>query len=117
MVLSGIVGIIELCIAVLTSVISIPFKVNFKVIFFNALIPYCIGMFFLFVWFWLHPEYMKKSLRKKLHFKEYSKGDDYMRQILQFQKKYMDLKINKIKKEICRNNVQLIRDNEALQSI
>lgn len=46
------------------------------------------------IWLFLHPEFFCKETL--------SKGDRYMRYILDFQRKYLDLEIDEIKKKLCK---------------
>lgn len=61
---------------------------------------------FLFFWIALHPEWIKEN--------KLSKGDSYMSQIVEFQKRYLDLNIEGIKERLCipRIQKQLADDKE-----
>ena len=54
------------------------------------------------VWLFLHPEFFCKEVL--------SKGDRYMRYILEFQRKYLDLEIDEIKNKLCARITKARRD-------
>jgi len=60
---------------------------------FDLIMPIVSAFLFLFLWIALHPECSSES--------KLSKGDSYMLQIVQFQKRYLDLNIEGIKEELC----------------
>ena len=60
----------------------------------DAIFGLAFGFALLFFWLWLHPEFFCK--------KQLSKGDKYLKYILKFQRRYLDLEIEKIRRMLCK---------------
>lgn len=61
---------------------------------FETVFGLALGVILLALWIYLHPEFFCN--------KNLSKGDRYMRDILRFQRRYLDLHIEQIKQELCK---------------
>lgn len=61
---------------------------------FDTVFGFALGVTLLALWIDLHPEFFCK--------KNLSKGDTYMRDALRFQRRYLDLHIDQIKQELCK---------------
>jgi len=61
---------------------------------FDVIFGLAFGIALLFLWIWLHPEFFCHE--------QLSKGDKYLKYILKFERRYLDLNIEKIKTMLCR---------------
>jgi len=60
---------------------------------FDAVFGIILGAILLSLWIWLHPEYFCDE--------QLSKGDKYLKYILKFQRRYLDLNAKEIKQMLC----------------
>ena len=92
--ISGLLGWSEIILALIVLLISSFFNVKNSVfILTNTIFPFILSLIFISFWMWLHPEFFNKE--------KLSKGDKYMLEIINFQKRYLELEKEKIKEKLC----------------
>lgn len=85
--ITGLLGWFEIILAFINLLIFLFFIENtFNVIIINTVGPFCLGILFIYLWKWLY---------------KYAKGDSYMRQITEFQRKYLEFEKERIKEKVC----------------